>query len=381
MAWPRSVTVLALMLLVLWREEEAEAATFTFVNRCPDAVWPGILSNAGSPRLEPTGFELQPGASRALPAPSGWSGRMWARTGCSQSQEGGRLVCATGDCGSGSAECAGSGAAPPATLAEFTLDGSGGLDFYDVSLVDGYNLPVLVEPSRSASGPASCAAAGCAADLNAMCPAELRAGGGAACRSACDAFGRPDYCCSGAFASPAACRPTAYSQVFKTACPRSYSYAFDDPTSTFTCAGGPDYTVTFCPAANPSQKSTTMPPGTTATVPGATPTTAIPGTTAMQGATPGTTTTTPMGMPTGTMLPGTTFTDATPGNQGLGLGIEGGNQGVLLGTNEAAGVSWLASMATDDVSAAAVASVPLLLAPFTTALLCLHYLQFIGRGI
>ncbi|GJN20280.1 hypothetical protein PR202_gb07638 [Eleusine coracana subsp. coracana] len=232
-------------------EEEAEAATFTFVNRCPDAVWPGILSNAGSPRLEPTGFELQPGASRALPAPSGWSGRMWARTGCSQSQEGGRLVCATGDCGSGSAECAGSGAAPPATLAEFTLDGSGGLDFYDVSLVDGYNLPVLVEPSRSASGPASCAAAGCAADLNAMCPAELRAGGGAACRSACDAFGRPDYCCSGAFASPAACRPTAYSQVFKTACPRSYSYAFDDPTSTFTCAGGPDYTVTFCPAANP----------------------------------------------------------------------------------------------------------------------------------
>ena len=216
-------------------------------------MWPGILSNAGSPRLEPTGFELPPGAARAVPAPSGWSGRMWARTGCSQDGATGRLVCATGDCGSGAAECAGAGAAPPATLAEFTLDGSGGLDFYDVSLVDGYNLPVLVETSGGAgsSGPASCAAAGCAADLNAMCPAELRAGGGAACRSACDAFARPEYCCSGAFASPAACRPTAYSQVFKTACPRSYSYAFDDPTSTFTCGGRPDYTVTFCPGATP----------------------------------------------------------------------------------------------------------------------------------
>jgi hypothetical protein len=230
-----------------------EAATFTFVNRCTDTVWPGVLSNAGSPRLEPTGFELSPGEARAVPAPAGWSGRMWARTGCSHDGATGRLVCATGDCGSGSAECAGAGAAPPATLAEFTLDGSGGLDFYDVSLVDGYNLPVLVETSGGggSTGPASCAAAGCAADLNAMCPAELRAGGGAACRSACDAFARPEYCCSGAFASPAACRPTAYSQVFKTACPRSYSYAFDDPTSTFTCGGGPDYTVTFCPGATP----------------------------------------------------------------------------------------------------------------------------------
>ena len=210
MALPRSVAVLVVVFLVLWRGNgfsfldksidvsfffeisrvrqqwrvskaflfpaEGEASTFTFVNRCADTVWPGILSNAGSPRLEPTGFELQPGAARAVPAPSGWSGRMWARTGCSQDGATGRLVCATGDCGSGAAECAGAGAAPPATLAEFTLDGSGGLDFYDVSLVDGYNLPVLVETSGGggSSRPASYAAAGCAADLNTMCPAAVR---------------------------------------------------------------------------------------------------------------------------------------------------------------------------------------------------------------
>ncbi|KAG0549829.1 hypothetical protein BDA96_01G288300 [Sorghum bicolor] len=387
MELPRSMAVLVLVFFVLCGV--GEAATFTFVNRCTDTVWPGVLSNAGSPRLEPTGFELSPGEARAVPAPAGWSGRMWARTGCSHDGATGRLVCATGDCGSGSAECAGAGAAPPATLAEFTLDGSGGLDFYDVSLVDGYNLPVLVETSGGggSTGPASCAAAGCAADLNAMCPAELRAGGGAACRSACDAFARPEYCCSGAFASPAACRPTAYSQVFKTACPRSYSYAFDDPTSTFTCGGGPDYTVTFCPGATPSQKSTTMPgstpttvPGTTTTttVPGATPTT-VPGTMPMPGATPA--------MPTGTMMPGTTFTDATPDSAmpmgGGGLGIEGGDsQGsVLLGASSSeGGVSWLANMATGDASAVAAPQpqvARLVVAPLATLLCGLHLRQLL----
>jgi hypothetical protein len=112
-----------------------------------------------------------------------------------------------------------------------------------------------------------------------------------------------------------------------------------------------------------SQKSTTMPAGTTATG---------------QGATPASTTNT--ATPTGTMLPGTTFTDATPDtNSG------GGNQGVLLGSSsEAGGVSWLASMATGDVSATpgpVVASVHLV-APLVTALalLCLH-LQLFGKGM
>ncbi|KAL2499336.1 Pathogenesis-related thaumatin superfamily protein [Abeliophyllum distichum] len=39
-----------------------------------------------------------------------------------------------------------------------------------------------------------------------------------------------------------------------TACPRAYSYAYDDKTSTFTCVGA-DYLITFCPSPNSSQKS------------------------------------------------------------------------------------------------------------------------------
>uniref|UniRef100_R7VZD8 Thaumatin-like protein 1 n=1 Tax=Aegilops tauschii TaxID=37682 RepID=R7VZD8_AEGTA len=69
--------------------------------------------------------------------------------------------------------------------------------------------------------------------------------GAIACRSACEAFGQDRYCCSGAYGTPAACRPTSYSSVFKMACPRAYSYAYDDSTSTFTCSAD-DYTVAFC---------------------------------------------------------------------------------------------------------------------------------------
>ncbi|TVU47753.1 hypothetical protein EJB05_07362 [Eragrostis curvula] len=322
----KTVCVLLLLLLVCLFVRETRAVTFTFVNRCTGAVWPGIQSNAGSARIDPTGFVLPPGTSRAVQAPSGWSGRLWARTACAKDATG-KFVCGTGDCGTGSLECDGQNAATPATLAEFTLDGSGGNDFYDVSLVDGYNLPMLIEPAGAAAGgvaatTTTCAAAGCAADLNTRCPAELRALGGAACRSACDAFGKPEYCCSGAYANPNTCKPTAYSQVFKSACPKSYSYAYDDPTSTFTCAGGRDYTITFCPVATPSLKSssgpgsTTAPTGRTPTVPGA-------------GASPD--------MP----RPAT-------GGQGVGGGGGGADgQGVMLGDN-----SWLASLATGDGSSA-----------------------------
>lgn len=226
-----------------FRVPGVSGATFTFVNRCDNTVWPGILANAGSPRLDSTGFELPKDTSRSFQAPTGWSGRFWARTGCSFDGSGSGS-CLTGDCGSGQVECNGFGAAPPATLAEFTL-GSGGQDFYDVSLVDGYNLPMIVEGS---GGSGLCTPTGCVSDLNQQCPPELRVGDGDACKSACEAFGTPEYCCSGAYGSPATCKPSIYSEMFKAACPKSYSYAYDDATSTFTCTGA-DYTMTFCPSS------------------------------------------------------------------------------------------------------------------------------------
>ena len=99
-------------------------------------------------------------------------------------------------------------------------------------------------------GSGECLSTGCEVDLNLSCPAELRVDSGGACRSACEAFGADQFCCSGVYASPKSCQPSAYSQVFKSACPRAYSYAFDDATSTFTCTGA-DYVLTFCPSAGP----------------------------------------------------------------------------------------------------------------------------------
>uniref|UniRef100_A0ACD5XEC9 Uncharacterized protein n=1 Tax=Avena sativa TaxID=4498 RepID=A0ACD5XEC9_AVESA len=239
----------------------AEAATsFSFTNACAHPVWVGTLSGATSPPLSSTGFYLASGATTALAAPSSgvWSGNFWARTGCATDGSTGRFSCATADCGSGDVACGGRGPAPPVTLAEITLaaPGSGGLDFYDVSLVDGFNVPLRIAPSSGAtSGNNGCSAAACAGDVNAVCPSDLRvvAGSGSgsavvACKSACNAYGTARYCCSGDYGTPQACGPTNYSQVFKAACPTAYSYAYDDASSTFTCSGAAAYDVTFCPA-------------------------------------------------------------------------------------------------------------------------------------
>ncbi|CAN6220069.1 unnamed protein product [Urochloa humidicola] len=256
--------LLSLLCFLTFLLQGAAPATFTITNSCEYTVWPGILSNAGAPPPPTTGFALPPGQTLAATVASAWSGRIWARTLCATNSSSGAFACATADCGSDAVECSGRGAAPPATLAEFTLAGGGGDDdFYDVSLVDGFNVPVLVAPHAPPSPAASngsCQATGCAADLNRACPPELRvvvAGGGGvgagavACRSACEAFAEAEYCCSGAYASPAACGPTAYSRLFKAACPLAYSYAYDDATSTFTCAAaGGGYDVVFCPGAS-----------------------------------------------------------------------------------------------------------------------------------
>lgn len=253
------LTLLLSFYFLSGRVDLVDATSFKIVNRCRRTIWPGILTGADRTVLSPTGFALKSGKSRTLRVPQSWSGRVWARTHCSTNSAG-KFLCATADCGSGMVQCAGAGAIPPATLAEFTLNGDQGLDFYDVSLVDGYNLPVLVIPIGGKGG---CASTGCLVDLNDRCPRELSVvmtrgnssshDKSVACKSACEAFGDPRYCCSDAYATPDTCSPSVYSLYFKHACPRSYSYAYDDKTSTFTCAGA-DYTIMFCPEPYTSQK-------------------------------------------------------------------------------------------------------------------------------
>lgn len=193
-----------------------------------------------------TGFELASQASQTLQVPNSWSGRVWARFVCSNDATG-KFTCRSGDCGSGQVTCNGNGAAPPASLVEFTLAGFGGKDFYDISLVDGFNLPVSIVPQNRVD----CNSTSCPVDINNHgCPDELSVkspdGGVIGCKSACLAFQQPQYCCTGQYSSPQTCKPTKYSLQFKHLCPQAYSYAYDDATSTFTCTGA-DYLITFCP--------------------------------------------------------------------------------------------------------------------------------------
>ncbi|KAB5520104.1 hypothetical protein DKX38_024423 [Salix brachista] len=125
--------------------------------------------------------------------------------------------------------------------------GDGGKDFYDISLVDGFNIPISITPQ----GGSGCKSTSCAANVNAVCDPKLAVRGAdgtvIACKSACVAFNQPQYCCTGAYSKPETCPPTQYSMTFKQKCPQAYSYAYDDKSSTFTCPSGGNYLITFCP--------------------------------------------------------------------------------------------------------------------------------------
>ncbi|KAG2538125.1 pathogenesis-related protein 5-like [Panicum virgatum] len=232
----------------------AEGIVFHVANRCPFPVWPASAPNTGHPVLAGGGFLVPPGKSRRVVAPATWNGRFWARTGCNFTANGAAAACLTGDC-EGRLACNGSVGAPPATLVEVSMhEDPGKGSSYDVSLVDGYNLPVSVS-ATGAADPSRCAIAGCARDVNAACPPELQvtAGSGGAkvavvaCKSACLAFGLDAFCCRGAYATPAACRGSVYSRLFKDACPAYYSYAYDTTAATASGCRAREYVITFCP--------------------------------------------------------------------------------------------------------------------------------------
>jgi hypothetical protein len=162
----------------------AQARTFTFANQCNETVWVGTLGNPGKGNPNGGGWALSAGASTNVSIPAGWAGRFWGRRECSFDSNG-NGSCATGSCGR--LQCNGAGGVPPTSLAEFTL---GAPDFYDVSLVDGYDFPVAISPSNG-----SCGAPTCTSDLLSSCPSELQRRDGAgrlvACASACEQFNTP----------------------------------------------------------------------------------------------------------------------------------------------------------------------------------------------
>jgi len=226
--------------------------TLTMVNKLDQTIWPAIAADPKHP-ISATGWVLAPGASLSILIPDHWDVRMWARIGCSFDAAG-VGSCLSGGCGH--FQCGSTWGEFPSTLAEFNLNAWNGMDFYDVSLVEGNNLPMWVNSYSSKSQDKidanGCSAAGCTHDANATCPTKLqrvRGGQVVACLSACLVFNTDQTCCSGAYAARSACDPATWpidsAAVFKKAEAFAYSYVDDDATSVLTCTGECDYRVTW----------------------------------------------------------------------------------------------------------------------------------------
>jgi len=246
-------------------DEPLLPVTFTFKNQCSQKLWMGALGRSKSrPNFIPNhgGWELPAGAENSVDVPYDfYAGRFWARTGCTGSPAKRTFRCETGDCGPW-IQCAGDnvhrGGAPPVTLAEFTLNGFGDKDYFDVSLVDGFNVPLKIQVNNPNEEENSnkywCTDPECAVDINQVCPKELevRKGGKVvACMSACKKFNTDEYCCRNPCCGTSdTCTEKKwevnYPRVVKDHCPTAYSYAYDDKTSTFFCKNT-DYTIIFCP--------------------------------------------------------------------------------------------------------------------------------------
>jgi Thaumatin family len=202
---------------------------------------------------------LRPGRSVTISTPNNLNTRFWGRTGCVFNSHGAGH-CQTGDCG-GRFQCKGWGTIP-ATLAEVNFDAWDGLDFYDVSMVDGSNLPMYINVSGgTATNKVSsdgCVKAGCTKAVQCPKVLDVKAGGKVVgCISACARLGGNQYCCRGPYAPRADCNPAKwpvdYAAVFKRAEPYAYSYVDDDATSVYVCKGKCNYRIVF--GLTPTKKS------------------------------------------------------------------------------------------------------------------------------
>ncbi|KIK61377.1 hypothetical protein GYMLUDRAFT_581762 [Collybiopsis luxurians FD-317 M1] len=240
------------------------ARTFTVYNGCPFTIWPAMFTGVNQATASPaftTGWEAAAFTHVSFSVPDNWtSGRIWARRNCDFSTNPGPNSCLDGGCNGGLVcnPTTGTGV-PPASLAEFTLSAGGNQDFYDISFVDGYNLPISITNNVGCPSPT------CAVDLGPNCPAPLKgpfdsSGFPVGCKSACDANldGNPQNsanCCTGSHSTPATCPPSGVQDYsyFKNACPDAYAYAYDESSESalWTCPASKSagYTVTFCPPA------------------------------------------------------------------------------------------------------------------------------------
>ncbi|ORZ07628.1 thaumatin [Absidia repens] len=225
------------MLVFFSGQVQCGTRSITVKNNCPEKISIGVLTNGNS---DPDGrFDLNKQGSRTISKPDTWGGRLFANPSCVGADAKGP-------------HCGNAGAANPATLAEFFFKGANNKDYYDISLVDGYNIPASITPqggSKKGGGDGkNCGSSNCKKLPD--CPPNLAIKDGSGkvigCQSSCSKTGDPKHCCVGQYDGPDKCKGDKQASNVKSACPDSYSFAYDDQTSTFACENPSGYTVTFC---------------------------------------------------------------------------------------------------------------------------------------
>ncbi|EPQ60498.1 Osmotin, thaumatin-like protein [Gloeophyllum trabeum ATCC 11539] len=127
------------------------ATTVTLTNDCGYQVDPAFFPQVLEGSTSTGGFPLAAGASQTVTLPSDWSGRLWGRTGCNAAG-----VCATGSCPSGGENCTSPAPTGP-TLAQFTINGYAGYDYFNPTSDDNFNIPLTIEPGTGCSiAPVGC---------------------------------------------------------------------------------------------------------------------------------------------------------------------------------------------------------------------------------
>ncbi|KAH7528120.1 hypothetical protein FEM48_Zijuj05G0038100 [Ziziphus jujuba var. spinosa] len=166
----------------------------------------------------------------------------------------GAFHCGTGDCVSDTVGC-GRDSLQPASTTIAAFRSIDGLEYYQGSFKNGYNLPIIVVPvGRGSDGydEHHCTIAGCAVNLISTCPAELRySNESLGCKSASQAFAEPSFCSGTAAACN--CSTSCYTDFFKQACPKANSFA-NDKTSTFSCPFEQDFDIVFCPSSSTTRR-------------------------------------------------------------------------------------------------------------------------------
>ena len=125
--------------------------------------------------IENGGFKLNVSEQKTYSFEYGWQGGFFPRTNCSYNSSG-VFSCETGPCkdllGHQLLQCGGAGSVGPVSKGEFNFDDGG--DFYDVSLVDGFNVGIVIQPNNynqsfhQLDPVHKCGAAGCSVGLPAF---------------------------------------------------------------------------------------------------------------------------------------------------------------------------------------------------------------------